>query len=69
MPTNLDSVSASSRTNGSPWPLHDAAKFLNVSHRHLIRLIDAGKVQTIRFGRRVLVADAEVRRLAECGVS
>lgn len=53
---------------GSPWHLLDASRFLGVSHRHLVRLIDAGKVKTIRFGRRVFLTDAEVKRLATKGI-
>jgi len=49
---------------GSPWPLIDAARYLKVSHRHLVRLIDADKVKTIRFGRRRLIPAAELERLA-----
>jgi excisionase family DNA binding protein len=55
------------RLPGSPWPLAVAAKFLGVSHRHLVRLIDAGKVKSIRLGRRVLIADVELRRVASEG--
>lgn len=56
------------RPTGSPWPLIDAARFLGVSHRHLVRLIDAEKVKSIRFGRRVLIADAELQRIASEGI-
>jgi excisionase family DNA binding protein len=65
---SAESPSAVSRPAGSPWSLSEAAKFLGLSHRHLVRLIDAGKVKPIRFGRRVLIADAEVRRLATEGI-
>jgi len=52
---------------GAPWPIPDAAAFLTVSPRHLFRLIDAGRVKSILLGRRRLIADAEVRRLAAEG--
>ncbi len=55
------------RADGQPWPILDAASFIGISDRHLRRLIDAGSIRTIRFGRRVLVPDAEVRRIAEQG--
>jgi excisionase family DNA binding protein len=55
------------RPAGSPWSLQDAAAHLGVSLRTLTRLADAGRVQTIRLGRRRLVADSEVRRLAAEG--
>jgi excisionase family DNA binding protein len=64
-----DSISPTGqRQAGSPWPLSDAAKYLGVSHRHLVRLIDAGKVKSIRLGRRVLIADAELQRVANEGI-
>jgi excisionase family DNA binding protein len=56
-----------SRPPGAPWPLDQAAGFLGVSKRHLHRLIDCRKAKALRIGRRVLLADAEVRRLAEQG--
>lgn len=61
------SAQSRAREPGSPWPLDHAAAFLGISKRHLIRLIDDGKARALRLGRRVLVADAELRRLAEKG--
>jgi len=58
---------AASRPPGAPWPIPDAASYLTVSPRHLFRLIDAGRVKSILLGRRRLIADAEVRRLAAEG--
>lgn len=55
------------RTPGAPWPIPDAAEFLSVSARHLQRLMDSRKVQSISFGRRRLIADGEVQRLAREG--
>ena len=55
------------RPAGAPWPVPDAAAFLSVSPRHVQRLIDAGKVRSVRLGRRRLVPDDEVRRLAREG--
>lgn len=55
------------RPAGAPWPIRDAAAYLAISTRHLHRLIDGGKAKALRIGRRVLLADAEVRRLAEQG--
>jgi excisionase family DNA binding protein len=52
---------------GAPWPFADCASYLSVSLRHLIRLADANKVKTIRFGRRRLIPDSEVQRLATEG--
>ena len=60
--------SMSQRPAGAPWPLSDAARYLGVSHRHLVRLIDSGHVRPIRLGRRVLIADAELHRVASEGV-
>lgn len=55
------------RPPGAPWPIPDAAAFLAVSARHLARLLDARKVKSVRLGRRRLIPDAEVRRLAQEG--
>jgi excisionase family DNA binding protein len=55
------------RAPGGPWSVPDAAAFLGVSERHVYRLLDAGKVRSVRIGRRRLVPDAEVRRLAAHG--
>jgi excisionase family DNA binding protein len=52
---------------GAPWSIADAASFLGVSDRHLHRLIDQDAVKTIRLGRRRLIPDAEVARLASGG--
>jgi excisionase family DNA binding protein len=56
------------RVDGSPWSLVDAAEYLHVSSAHLRRLVDAGKVRSIRLGRRVLIPDVELRRVAAEGV-
>jgi excisionase family DNA binding protein len=53
--------------SGAPWSIPDAARFLAVSERHLHRLLDAGKVRSVRLGRRRLIPDPEVRRLADEG--
>ena len=55
------------RVPGSPWSIQDAAEFLHVSKRHIHRLLDAGKVRSLRLGRRRLIPDAEVQRLAREG--
>ena len=47
--------------------LEDAARFLGVSKRHLIRLADLAKVKTISLGRRRLLPDSEIQRLATGG--
>lgn len=55
------------RTPGSPWSIQDAALFLHVSARHIHRFLDAKKVRSLRLGRRRLIADEEVQRLAREG--
>jgi excisionase family DNA binding protein len=55
------------RSPGSPWPIADAAQYLHVSTRHIHRLLDANKVRSLRLGRRRLIPDAEVQRLAREG--
>jgi excisionase family DNA binding protein len=52
------------RPAGKPWAVAEAAGFLGISARTLWRLIDARNVKVARVGRRVLVPDSEVRRLA-----
>jgi len=55
------------RPAGAPWSIPAAAAFLCISPRHLSRLLDAGKVKSVRLGRRRLIPDAEVQRLAREG--
>ena len=67
MPSRQFETTTDPRSPGSPWPRPEAAKFLRVSIRHLIRLGDANKIKQIRFGRRVFIPDVEVQRLASQG--
>ena len=60
-------IGTDGRTHGGPWSIPDAAEFLGVSERHLYRLLDANKVRSVRIGRRRLIPDAEVQRLAANG--
>ncbi len=55
------------RPPGSPWSIPDAAAFLTISERHLHRLLDASRVKSVRLGRRRLIPDTEVQRLAREG--
>ena len=64
---NPTDTPATPRPPGAPWSVPEAAKFLTISERHLYRLIDAGKVRAVRIGRRRLVPDPEVQRLAREG--
>ena len=57
-----------SRPAGSPWPAKEAASHLRISYRHLLRLIDAGKIKPIRFGRNLMLPAHELERLAKEGV-
>ena len=52
---------------GAPWPIREAAAFRTISERHLFRLLDANQVRSVRLGRRRLIPDEEVRRLAREG--
>jgi AraC-like DNA-binding protein len=56
------------RLPGAPWALIDAANHLGISVRHLHRLIEAQKVQSFKLGRRRMLADREVQRIACEGV-
>ncbi len=55
------------RQPGAPWSIADTAAYLTVSTRHLHRLIDSHKVKSILLGRRRLIPDSEVQRLAREG--
>jgi len=58
------------RPPGQPWSLAEAAEFLGVSPRTLTRLAEGGRLRLARIGLgrgRVLVPDAELRRLADRG--
>ncbi len=54
--------------DGAPWRVQDAAEYLRVSSKHLRKLVAGGKVRSIRLGRRVLIPDVELRRVAAEGV-
>ena len=60
-------VSATTRPHGAPWSLRDAAEFIGVSPRHLARLLNTGAIKSFKIGRRVLLADVELRRIAAHG--
>jgi excisionase family DNA binding protein len=45
-----------------------AAAFLQVSDKHLAHLIAENRVPVIRLGRRVLLSDAVVRKIAAEGL-
>ena len=56
------------RAPGRPWPLAEAAEYLGVSARTLMRMAEADKLKLLRLGTgrgRVLLSDAEVKRIAE----
>jgi excisionase family DNA binding protein len=57
----------STRRDGSPWSIGDASAYLGVSPRHLIRLMERDAILSIRLGRRRLIPDKEVQRLANEG--
>jgi hypothetical protein len=52
------------RAPGKPWSLLEAAQFIGICEKTLCRRIKANEVRVIRLGARVLVPDAEVRRLS-----
>jgi len=67
MATTNSQPPAPTRPAGAPWPIPDAATFLTISERHLHRLLDAGKVRSLRIGRRRLIPDSEIQRLSTQG--
>lgn len=60
-------VTGAPRPTGPPWTIPDAAAFMRVSPRHFATLIAKRQVRVIRLGRRVLVPDDEMARLAREG--
>ncbi len=58
---------SATREPGSPWTIDDAARHLGISDRHLRRLAHEGKIATIRFGRRRMIAANELERVAREG--
>lgn len=64
----LQKITELPRQPNQPWSILEASRFLGVSSRHLIRQIELSKVRTIRMGRRRLIPDAEVQRVATEGL-
>jgi len=51
------------RPAGKPWSYREAADALGVCSVTVARAARSGRVKSFRLGRRVLIADAELRRL------
>ncbi|QEL17727.1 helix-turn-helix domain-containing protein [Limnoglobus roseus] len=62
------SMATTERPPGKPWSLADAAAFLGLHVRTVRRAVDAGKVRAIRFGKRVMIPDEIVKKLASQGL-
>ena len=62
-------VNTVERPKGAPWSFADAAKWLGISHRHLVRISDAGWLRDVRYGRRRMIPAAELERFAAEGCS
>ena len=56
------------RESGQPWPIREAAAYLNVSEWTLKRAGDAGKLRVIRIARFLYVPDAEMVRVCTEGM-
>ena len=54
---------ADPRPAGKPWSYREAADALGVCEVTVARAARAGRLKSFRVGRRVLIADAELRRL------
>jgi excisionase family DNA binding protein len=67
--TDTESKPQTDRPVGQPWTVAEAARFLRIGERSLHRYIAAGRVPSIRFGDRRLVADDVVRKLASRGLT
>ena len=50
------------------WQINEAAASLGISREFIYKLARSNKLQLVRIGRRTVIPDAEVRRLAS-GVS
>ena len=51
------------RPAGKPWSYREAGHALGVCEVTVARAARTGRVKSIKIGRRVLIADAELRRL------
>ncbi len=51
------------RPTGKPWSYREAAEALGVCEVTVARAARSGRVKSFKLGRRVLIADAELRRL------
>jgi excisionase family DNA binding protein len=49
------------------WRVNDACPALGISRSHLYDLAAAGKIRLIKIGRRTVVPDDEVQRIAREG--
>ena len=58
---------APARPEGKPWSLRAAAAFWGVSERHVAHLVATSRVRSITIGRRRLLPDDEVKRVAREG--
>lgn len=54
---------------GTPWPLPEAAKYLNISYSTLRKFVKLsnGSIPVVKFGRLVKMPDAVVKQLAAAG--
>ena len=55
------------RPPGKPWSLREGAEFVGVCQATLERACRAKRVKSVKVGRRVLIADDELRRVAREG--
>ena len=58
---------APARLPGQPWDFDSAAAYLSVCRKTLERYARLKQIAVIRLGRRVLIADAELARVARTG--
>jgi excisionase family DNA binding protein len=59
----------SARPCGAPWSISEAAKHLGLCERTIRRLIENKRVRAIKFGRRLMIPDQEIKRISETGVA
>src|SRR4051794_17590161 len=67
MPTAELDAAIDNHRKGAPWSVPDAAAFLSISAQALEKMLQRGQCRGIKLGRRRLITDAELQRLAQEG--
>ena len=65
--TLTDAPLSPGRPAGRPWTMAELSQHSTLSERHLRRLVAAGELRIVRFGRKITIPDAEVARFLREG--